>query len=138
AAGSTQTVQWTSANLTRNVKLDYSTDGGSTWRPIAASAPNTGSAAWTVPATATSRARVRVSAVSGPGASDSSAGNFTITVPPPSGVHVTAPNGGETSKVGTYQTVRWTTSNAGTSVKIELSRDGGRTWATLAASTRNS
>ena len=68
------------------MNLDYSTNGGSTWTSIVTATPNDGSQAWTVPSTATTQGRVRVS---GGTATDMSNANFTITVP--SGSYATLP-----------------------------------------------
>jgi hypothetical protein len=86
----------------------------------------------------TTLARVRVTAVDDGSATDSSNGNFSIAPSVPvAAVRVTAPNGGEQWLVGTGYTIAWTSSNAGGTVKIELSRDGGGSWSTLAAGAPN-
>jgi endonuclease/exonuclease/phosphatase family metal-dependent hydrolase len=83
AGGSVQNVTWTSTGVT-NVALEYTLDG-STWSTIAAStAASAGSYAWTVPASATTAARVRVSDASAPAVTDASNAAFTITTAPPS------------------------------------------------------
>jgi hypothetical protein len=61
------------------VNIDYSTNGGSSWTAIVSGTANDGSHAWTVPSTATTQGRVRVS---GGTATDMSNANFTISVPP--------------------------------------------------------
>lgn len=57
--------------------------------------------------------------------------------PPAARVVVTAPNGGEQWRVGKTVNVSWTTSGLSGQVKVELSRDGGASWSTLAAATPN-
>lgn len=136
-AGSQHNITWTSANLTGSVKIDYSTDGGATWSPIVSVYPNSGSYAWTVPSVATTQARVRLASVAEPTCIDTNDGNFTITQPPSCAISVTAPNGGEQWPVGTSQNITWTGANAGSSVTIELSRDGGGTWTSLGANVPN-
>ena len=60
APSSSHNITWTSANVT-NVKLSYSSDGGTSWSDIIAStAASAGTYAWTVPATATTQAKVRI------------------------------------------------------------------------------
>ncbi len=44
--------------------------------------------------------------------------------PPPKSITVSVPNGGEGWKIGTSQTISWTTTGSITNVKIELSRNG--------------
>ena len=75
-------VTWTSQGVVGNVKLEISADGGVTYSEIVASAPNTGTFAWTVPNKPGPNAVVRiVDAVEGR-PSDVSDAVFTITRPP--------------------------------------------------------
>ncbi len=59
-AGSDHTVTWVTAPDVQAVTLDYSTDGGGTWQPVAASIENTGSYPWTVPGQAAPDGRFRI------------------------------------------------------------------------------
>ncbi|HVH12538.1 MAG TPA: lamin tail domain-containing protein [Longimicrobium sp.] len=78
AGGSVRNVTWTSSGVS-NVKLEY-TLNGSTWSVITASTPaSAGSYAWTVPNTASTTARVRVSDAAASTVNDVSNGTFTIT-----------------------------------------------------------
>jgi endonuclease/exonuclease/phosphatase family metal-dependent hydrolase len=80
AGGSVQSVAWTSSGVA-SVKLEYTLDGA-TWSTITASTPaSAGSYAWTVPSTASTAARVRVSDASSAAVSDASDAPFTVTVP---------------------------------------------------------
>ena len=86
-ANSTQTVTWSVANTNAapvgvdNVKISLSTDGGKTWpHTLAASTPNDGSASVTLPAVATSSARIKVEAI-GNVFFDVSNVNFKIDLP---------------------------------------------------------
>ncbi len=86
-AGTAQTVTWSVANTNAapvgvdSVKISLSTDGGKTWpHTLAASTPNDGSAAVTLPAVATTTARVKVEAI-GNVFFDVSNANFTIRLP---------------------------------------------------------
>ena len=83
-SGSAQTVTWSVANTnvapvsTANVKITLSTNGGLTYPTVlAASVPNSGSAVVTMPAVASTTARVKVEAV-GNVYFDVSNANFTI------------------------------------------------------------
>ena len=78
-AGQTQTIRWQAANLSagNQVSIELSTDGGSTYGPVATVA-NTGSYDWTVPNQATSTARVRIADAGNGAVKDSSAGTFQI------------------------------------------------------------
>ncbi len=52
-------------------------------------------------------------------------------------VTVLSPNGGDVWPVGSIQTIQWTSTNLTSSVKIELSRDGGNTYHLLFANQPN-
>ena len=80
-SGNSTNVTWTSTGSIANVALHYSTNAGAAWTSIVASTPNDGSYSWTVPATATTQGRVRVSDASNSSVNDASNGNFTIEVP---------------------------------------------------------
>jgi endonuclease/exonuclease/phosphatase family metal-dependent hydrolase len=84
--GSAHSVTWTSSGVT-NVKLEYTLDG-TTWSTIVAStAASAGSYAWTVPNSATTAAKVRVTDT-GSAATDASNAAFTITASTPANVIV--------------------------------------------------
>ncbi|MGE6757984.1 lamin tail domain-containing protein [Corallococcus interemptor] len=89
AAGSSQTITWTASGIT-NVKVEYSLNG-STWTTLTSSTgASSGSVAWTVPASASTTAWVRVSDASNATVTDLSNAAFTIT---------TGGTGGGTGKV---------------------------------------
>jgi endonuclease/exonuclease/phosphatase family metal-dependent hydrolase len=76
--GSSQAITWTASGVT-NVKVEYTLDG-STWTLLTAStAASTGSYPWTVPSSATTTARVRVSDAANAALSDTSDAAFTVT-----------------------------------------------------------
>jgi hypothetical protein len=75
--GTTQNITWT-GNPGTNVKLEYTTNGGSSWNNIISSTANDGSYSWTVPNTPTTSARVRVTSTTDSFYSDTSDSNFTI------------------------------------------------------------
>lgn len=75
--GASATITWSWSGSFSTVNIDYSTNGGTSWTSIVTGTTNDGSHAWTVPSTATTQGRVRVS---GGTATDMSNANFTITV----------------------------------------------------------
>ena len=81
AGGSAQSISWSATGVT-NVKLEYTLDGG-TWSLITSStSASTGSYTWTVPNSASTAARVRVSDAANSAVSDTSDAAFTITTAP--------------------------------------------------------
>jgi endonuclease/exonuclease/phosphatase family metal-dependent hydrolase len=78
AAGSTRTITWTATGVS-DVRVEYSLNGSS-WTTVAASvSASAGSVSWTVPATASTNAWVRVSDASNASLNDLSNAAFTIT-----------------------------------------------------------
>ncbi|MDB4951266.1 MAG: Endonuclease/exonuclease/phosphatase [Gemmatimonadetes bacterium] len=76
--GSSHAITWTSANVA-NVKLDYTLNGGTSWTAITASTPAAaGTYTWTVPATASTSALVRVTDAAS-SATDASNTAFSVT-----------------------------------------------------------
>ncbi len=81
AGGSAQSITWAATGVS-SVKLEYSLDG-STWSVITSStAASTGSYSWTVPNSASTAARVRVSDAANSALSDTSNAAFSITTVP--------------------------------------------------------
>lgn len=76
--GISRTLNWTSNNITGNVRIEISRDGGVTWQTLAANTPNDGSEPVTVWGPATRRARLRIVSLDSPTVSDSSINNFPI------------------------------------------------------------
>lgn len=77
--GSTQNINWTSANVA-NVRLEYTLDNGANWTLITSStAASAGSYAWLLPTVSSGAARVRVSDTAS-AATDQSDATFTITI----------------------------------------------------------
>ena len=52
-------------------------------------------------------------------------------------ITVNQPNGGENWKVGTSHTIKWNSTNAGKTVRIQYSNDGGSSWSNITSSTNN-
>jgi hypothetical protein len=139
-AGSVHSITWTATDdvAVTTVDLNYSLDGGATYpNVIAAGLANSGSYPWTVPATATTTARVRVTAhdAGGNSAAGASASNFTIADQTAPSVAVTSPVGGESWGSGSSHNVTWTASdNVGvTAVDLEYSTDGGASYPNVIA-----
>lgn len=134
--GSSKSITWNSTNLTNDVKIELSTNGGSSYTTLATVA-NSGSYSWTLPGTTSTTCRIRVSDATDSAPLDISDANFTIANPPDF-ITVTAPNGGEDLYSGTTYAIHWTSTFTGGNVKIEYSTNGGSTFTMVTASTANS
>ena len=127
--GSSNTISWSTAYLTTSyVKIDYSTDGGSTWTNIAPVATNSGSYTWPTPATPSTQCRVRVSDYNNASTYDISDINFTIAYP---SITVTYPNGGEIIKGCSSKTITWTGAGVSGYYNIQYSLNNGASWTNI-------
>lgn len=59
--GTTNTITWTSSNITQEIKLDLSTNGGMSWVSIDNQEPDNGSYSWAVPDESSTNCLVRIS-----------------------------------------------------------------------------
>lgn len=133
-SGSPAAITW-SSNLSaaETMTIALSLDGGASFATLASAAPNTGTFAWIVTGPSSDAALVRVTWNGGTAAGLS--GLFAITVPT---ISVTAPELGESWTIGTVRSITWTSDiSAAETVRIELSRNGGRRYSTLAAAAPN-
>ena len=78
SGGNNATVTWTSTGGVGNVKIEISTNNGSTWSTLVADTTNDGTEIVTAPSVSSSQCLVKVSEVAG-GATDTSDATFTIT-----------------------------------------------------------
>jgi hypothetical protein len=76
-AGSNYNVTWSAVN-TDSVKIESTTNSGSTWNSVINSCFNSGSFTWQVPNTSSGNCRIRVSSVGNPLSFDESNNSFTI------------------------------------------------------------
>lgn len=131
---STQRIFWSQENLSGPVKVELSTDSGRTF-PITIAEGVTGvSVTWRVPLTVplSTACRVRVSSLTDPNIFDTSDGDFMITIPGQPTITLTVPDGQEVYPAGSTQRLRWQLSgDAGATVRIDISVDGGNTFRVL-------
>ncbi len=80
--GSTQEIRWESRNAGAYVKIEYSTDGGTTWKTIEDSTENDGSYSWTVPDDPSDHCRVRITSKVYTSVQDTSDADFSIVERP--------------------------------------------------------
>jgi hypothetical protein len=80
---SSHSITWTSTGTVGNVKIEYSTNNGSSWSTITSSTANDGVYSWTVPETPSSLCKVRISEASDGSPSDTSNAVFSIIEPVP-------------------------------------------------------
>lgn len=129
--GTTQTINWTYAGNPGSTVKIVLLKGGVSQGAIATSVPigtnGSGSYAWAIPTTQTVASDYQIKVVSETDNTykDTSDANFSITTPLQSSITVTSPNGGESWRRGTTQTISWTyAGNPGGYVKVVLYKNG--------------
>lgn len=128
AQQTTQTISWTSS-LVENVKVEFSSNGGTDWTVLAASVPAAeGAFAWLVNAPLTTQAKVRISDVSN-ASINSESGIFSI-VPLTNIVTLISPNGYQQWEKNSQKFIMFSTENI-ESLNIEFSSDNGTTWTSI-------
>jgi len=135
-AGSTHAITWNSSGFTGTIALDYSLDAGATWTAITGSATNSGTYSWTLPATTSANARVRVRDASDSNPLDASDANFTIA-PQTESITLLTPNGGESWEINAARNITWSSTGAIANVRIFYSADAGTNWSLVVTSTPN-
>jgi hypothetical protein len=133
-AGSIHGITWVSGGTSGTVKIDYSTDNGSTWEAVIAGTPDDHAHSWTVPNTVSSNCLVKVEDADG-SPSDRSNAVFMIYEYQTPFVTVDSPNGGENWLVGSGRNITWTSNGTSGTVNIDYSTDKGATWTAVTAGT---
>ncbi|MGE3063536.1 MAG: FlgD immunoglobulin-like domain containing protein [bacterium] len=110
-------IHWNWTGSIANVKLEYSINGGSTWKDIDLSETNDGAYVWKVPNDATTQARVRITNLADINSFDVSAANFTILKPT---FTIFDPDSGKQLIQGLKYPIHWNYTGAVDSVIIEL------------------
>lgn len=133
---SVHNITWNSSDFSGSVKIELSTDDGTSWAPIVSSTGNTGSYSWTIPNAPSQTCLIRISDATDGIPSDVSNSNFEIE-PETEEVTLLGPNGGENWIINTTQDITWYATSIVANVKIEYSTDNGATWTLITASTPN-
>ncbi len=120
--GQTYTLEWNSAGLAGNVRVEL-VRGGAV-EVLYPSEPSNGTRSWVATGPDTANARLRIVSLELPSVQDESDAPFTIVTP---AITVLSPNGGERWFVGSSQTVNWSVQGIDNSaqVRIEISRGNG-------------
>jgi len=134
---SSRNITWTSSGTVGNVKIQYSSNNGSSWSTVTSSTSNDGSFTWTVPNSASAQCKIKISEASDGSPSDASNAVFSIITSTTPTIAVTSPNGGESWVTSSAHNITWSTTNAVGNVKIEYSTNNGSNWTVIVASTPN-
>jgi hypothetical protein len=128
-SGTSQKIQWISENI-RNVKIQYTTNGGADWTTIIESTPSIGSYTWSgLPAVNSSLCAIKIMDADD-GQPFAVSSNFSISNKLVKSLQLTSPNGGESYEVGTSKQITWTFTNVAY-VNVLLSTNNGTSWGTI-------
>ncbi len=137
AAGTTQTIFWTSTGTISNVKIEYTTNNGGSWSTVISSTTNDGSYSWKIPTVSSTQCKVRIKNASGGTPTDNSNAVFSIVTSSTPTITVNSPNGGESLTAGSSHTITWSTTGTVGNVKIQYSTNNGSSWTNIITSTAN-
>lgn len=138
--GSKTTIKWSSTGTVGNVRIQYSTNNGSSWSNVISSTTNDGAFSWSVPNVTATKCKIKIFEASDASPSDTSNATFSITkqqTEEPASLTVTSPNGGESLLAGNNYTIKWSSSGSVANVKIQYSTTSGSSWNTVVSSTAN-
>jgi len=125
-SGNSATIAWTSQYLTSSfVRIELTTDNGTSWADVASVTENDGSYSWTVPNVQSANCRIRISEYNNAVVNDESNVNFSIAKP---FITITSPNGGETWEGCTQQYIYFNSGGISGAYIMKYSTDNGFTW----------
>ncbi|MEI6510168.1 MAG: lectin like domain-containing protein, partial [bacterium] len=130
-------ILWNSSGISDNLKVEVNRDYPNLpWESLWITPAATGSAAWTPGLTPSSHYRIRLSSLNNGHLTDKSSRDFTISRA--ISLQLLGPNGGEEWITGQNREITWTSTHAGSLVRVELTRSYPEgPWETLFAATAN-
>ncbi|TLY27950.1 MAG: hypothetical protein E6K56_10805, partial [Ignavibacteria bacterium] len=127
-AGLAHQISWASTNC-YSIKIDFSTNNGSSWSPVADHVPPGASPYnWTSPLLISSSCRARVSDDIVPALADASDTTFTLYTDP---LRISHPHGGEQWFAGSSRIIDWVSYGI-QEVNLDFSADNGSSWNVIA------
>jgi len=102
--GENYPIHWDWTGVFSNVKIEYTTDGGTNWVVITSSTPNDGEYIWTVPNAPSNQCKIRITNTSDPNSFAVTQNSFSIAN---NSVKLISPNGGEQYITGKYYPIYW-------------------------------
>jgi hypothetical protein len=133
-AGAQKEIRWFSSGID-SVRLEYTTDNGSSWKAIGTDRVNSGVYCWNpVPNTPSALAKIRIMNAKNRTPEDASDNVFSIL--PTAKLAIIAPGGGESWQSGSSQQIRWSSENV-SYVKIQYTTNFGVNWNTITESEPN-
>jgi len=125
--GESYSILWETTGEISNVKIEFSTNGGSSWTSIVNNTSNDGLYSWTIPNSPSTACRVKISDTADNSIYDISDGNFTIFAPSLNFYGLQ-----NSYDVNETVNVTWETTGTITNVDVSLSDNGGQSWTIIA------
>jgi len=125
-------IEWSSSGISGTVSILLSRDTGDTWETIAGFVTDDdgGLYEWTVTGPPSEECLVKIVDIDEEPADTSDI--FTISETVQETLQIISPQAGNEWEIGTEQDIRWYSANTSGSVMVQISRDAGRTWLSLA------
>lgn len=127
-AGTLQNINWQINGSVSLVNIDYTTDKGISWLPVASNVNSTlQSYNWTVPPTHSNSCKIRITDANSPLVYDFSDAFFSITAKE---ILLTSFNNFVRCKAGTQHTITWNSGGI-SNLRLRCSTTGGYSWSTI-------
>ncbi|MEJ5350509.1 MAG: hypothetical protein WHS65_02850 [Melioribacteraceae bacterium] len=131
--GTPEEIRWESENI-KNVKIEYTTDGGGSWTTIVNSISSIGSYIWNdIPNVNSNQCKIKISDAEDGVPYDLSDNNFQISNQVTQSIRIISPNGGERWQSGTSKNITWDSKGIN-NVDIDYTINNGLTWIPIAKS----
>jgi hypothetical protein len=129
-AGSNQVIRWQAHSSVQKIRIELTTNGGSSWQKIVDSLDASPSSyIWTVPPFSSTNCKIRITDVANPSGlttRDQSDTPFAI-----GSILLTSPNGGERYQAGTKKNINWINISSVSKVNLDYSTNNGLSWTNI-------
>ncbi|MGQ3013779.1 MAG: T9SS type A sorting domain-containing protein [Flavobacteriales bacterium] len=131
--GQSYTITWDNSTYYENVRIDFSTDNGTSWNLVSTNETNDGSYTWGTtarPNIYSTGCLIKISHINDLAHNDVSDAAFTIKP----AVTILTPNGGQNLGGCTVTSLSFDRSPAYSTFSLQYSENGGSTWTTISSS----
>lgn len=132
--GDTIEIQWNSFATSNNLKIEYSVDKGTTWKSVVENTLNDGEYIWIAPMEETEQAVIKISDLANPAKFTQNENPFKILK---NLITIETPADGGKVFSGDSVSIAWSNTGHFDNACIELTKDNGVSWDTLADTTEN-
>ncbi|MDD4954198.1 MAG: hypothetical protein PHG40_04755, partial [Candidatus Omnitrophica bacterium] len=135
--GSQHEILWhdNGGRISNNLTIQYSTNGGTSWKPIATGVSNTGVYPWIIPEDLSATCLIKIFDANRTATTDESPDAFKIIIPL---ITITSPNGGEWWAGRDRAPITWTSEGTvSNNLSLEWSPNGGGDWTVISNGVAN-